>query len=163
MSLIVLLKKVPKQSLSSPSITPIKTERPFSQGEVAGVSYIYDGDTIKLDTGLVVRYIGIDSPEMYSNKESKCYADEAYQRNKELVLNKKIILEKDISEKDRYGRLLRYIWIGDTLLNEELIEEGYAIAAYFPPDSKYYDRLKDAEEEAKSKKRGLWSKCGLLE
>jgi micrococcal nuclease len=135
-----------------------KGEEKSEEREARKVVYVYDGDTVKLESGQVVRYIGIDAPEEgYYNHAKECYNKEATARNEELVLGKEVILVKDISETDKYGRLLRYVYIGDTFVNETLVREGFARASNYPPDERYKDRFKEAEEEAKNNKRGLWA------
>lgn len=121
------------------------------------VKRVVDGDTIELETGEKVRYIGIDTPETVDpNTPVQCYGKEANERNKNLVEGKEVLLEKDFSEKDQYGRLLRYVWVGDLLVNDYLVREGYAYASSFPPDVKYQDRFTQAQQEARQAKRGLW-------
>ncbi len=123
------------------------------------VENVVDGDTIKIETGEVVRYIGIDTPEtVHPNKQIMCYGKEALERNSELVDGKTVGLEKDISETDKYGRLLRYVWFENILINELLVREGYAKSSTYPPDVKYQDRFVKAEQLAKEKEIGLWSK-----
>ena len=115
------------------------------------VSRVIDGDTIELENGEKVRYIGIDTPE-----RDECYFDQAKEKNRQLVEGKEIIVEKDVSERDRYQRLLFYVWIGDTFVNEYLIKEGYAQASSYPPDIKYQDKFREVEKEAREDNRGLW-------
>lgn len=123
----------------------------------ARVARVVDGDTIKLETGEVVRYIGIDAPEtVHPSKPVQCYGKEASDKNKELVEGKEIKLEKDVSETDKYDRLLRYVWLGDTLVNEYLVREGYAHSSTYPPDVKYQDRFIQAERQAREERKGLW-------
>lgn len=119
------------------------------------VTRIIDGDTIELSNGQKVRYIGMDSPEIGS-----CYGDEAEKYNAGLVLNKQITMEKDRSETDRYGRLLRYVYAGDIFVNKEMIENGYARARSYLPDTLNDLILKKSQEEAESKQLGLWKACG---
>ena len=69
-------------------------------------------------------------------------------------------LEKDITDRDKYKRLLRYIWLGDTLINQELVAQGYAKSYSYPPDIKYQDRFVAAEKKAREDKLGLWTACG---
>jgi micrococcal nuclease len=134
------------------------TETPKSVRTTATVTRIIDGDTIQLSTGEKLRYIGIDTPEL-SGKDA-CFAQEAAQKNSELVLNKKVELEKDVSEKDRYGRLLRYVYIEDKMINYELVSQGYAFASKYPPDIKNQELFEKAQEQAHSQKRGFWgNKC----
>jgi len=87
-----------------------------------------------------VRYLGINTPESVDpRKPVECFGKEASLKNKELVLNKKVVLEKDISEIDKYGRLLRYVYVDGIFINLELIKQGYAQVATYPPDVKYHD------------------------
>lgn len=121
------------------------------------VTRIVDGDTIEIEGGKIVRYIGIDTPETeHPTKGIECYGKEASKRNKQLVLGKKVELEKDISETDKYGRLLRYLWLNGTLINEQLVAEGYALSSSYPPDTKHQNRFLEAQKLARSEKRGLW-------
>lgn len=118
---------------------------------------VIDGDTIKIEGDKVVRYIGIDTPEtVHPSKPVQCYGKEASDKNRELVEGKEIKLEKDISETDKYDRLLRYVWLGDMLVNEYLTREGYAYSSAYPPDVKYQDRFLEAQKLAREEKRGLW-------
>ena len=119
------------------------------------VSRVIDGDTIVLSSGEHVRYIGMDTPEM--NPEEP-FAREATQANRDLVEHKTIRLEKDTSETDRYGRLLRYVYVGDKFINLELVRLGLAEAKSYPPDTRYQLVLDAAEVEAKLAGRGMWVK-----
>lgn len=128
--------------------------------EEAVVMDVIDGDTIILANGKRVRYIGMDTPELNnSSGRSTCYAKEARNKNRELVLGKKIKMEKDISEDDKYGRLLRYIYVDDVFVNKLLVEEGYAVAVAYPPDLKYQLQFKEAERSAFDNNLGLWGQC----
>lgn len=129
-------------------------------GELFKVTRIIDGDTIKIEGGQAVRYIGIDTPEtVHPQKAVECFGREASAKNKELVEGKSVQLEKDISETDKYGRLLRYVYVDGVFVNELLVKEGFAHASSYPPDIKYQDFLNKAQEEARSQNRGLWSGC----
>ncbi|MEN8253206.1 MAG: thermonuclease family protein [Patescibacteria group bacterium] len=124
------------------------------------VKRVVDGDTIELSDGRKLRYIGIDTPETkHPSKGVECFGKEASEYNKNLVENKIISIEKDISETDRYARLLRYVWLDDEMINKKLVEEGYAHASSYPPDIKYQDELREAERKARENNLGLWSKC----
>ncbi len=121
------------------------------------VSRVVDGDTIELETGEKVRYIGIDTPETKDpNRDVECYGKEASNKNKELVEGKEVRLEKDVSETDRYGRLLRYIYIDDVFINDFLVREGYAKASSYPPDIKHQEQFKESEKYARENNKGLW-------
>ena len=123
----------------------------------AKVVNVIDGDTVKIEGGQVVRYIGIDTPEtVHPSKPVQCYGNEASDKNKELVEGEEIRLEKDVSETDKYGRLLRYVWLGDMLVNEYLVREGYAQSSSYPPDVKYQDKFIEAQKQAREELKGLW-------
>jgi micrococcal nuclease len=125
---------------------------------------VTDGDTIKVRIdGEVfnVRYIGMDTPESVApGQPVGCYAREASARNTALVDGRIVELEKDVSETDRFGRLLRYVYVDGQMVNEVLVAEGYAQAVTYPPDVKYQERLRRAEATARDSGRGFWSSCG---
>lgn len=72
-------------------------------------------------------------------------------------------LEKDISETDKYGRLVRYVYVGDTFINLVLVQEGFASSYTYPPDVKYQNQFIEAERNAREQKKGLWGSCSLSE
>ncbi len=119
------------------------------------VTEIIDGDTIiiRIENGDIfsVRYIGIDAPERNEPDFS-----EAYNANANLVLQKSVILVKDISETDPYDRLLRYVIVDDIFVNLELVRMGYAKAVTFPPDITCAEQFTAAEQEALASRTGLW-------
>ncbi|MBU7045619.1 MAG: thermonuclease family protein [Theionarchaea archaeon] len=113
---------------------------------------VIDGDTFRLETGETVRLIGIDAPELSQpgGKKSREYLAR-------LILNKGITLEKSNEDRDKYNRLLRFVYIGNLCINEEMIKQGYAEARYLSlndPCREYYIQL---EMEAETAKSGLWS------
>ena len=125
------------------------------------VTRVIDGDTIEVGiSGKIykVRYIGIDTPELDDKRpEFSALAQEATRYNKQLLERETVRLEKDISETDKYGRLLRYVYVGDTFANAELVRQGLAWAKAYPPDTKYQDTFEKAEAEARQDKKGLWA------
>lgn len=126
--------------------------------DVFKVAHVVDGDTIKLENGKVVRYIGIDTPETVDpRKPVQCFGKEATNKNKELVEGKEVRLVKDVSESDKYGRILRYIYVGDMFVNDYLVRNGFAHSYSYPPDIKFQDQFRKSEEEARNNKRGLWA------
>ena len=127
-----------------------------SPPETAEVSQVIDGDTIVIEGGFHVRYIGIDTPEVHPQLEA--YGMEALQANRELVEGKEVRLERDVSETDKYGRLLRYVYVNGILVNAELVRQGLAYARAYPPDTKYQDYLEELETEAREAGRGMWAK-----
>ena len=130
------------------SCAPVATE---SQVKVVRV---IDGDTIEIAGGAHVRYIGMDTPETYPKVEF--YGPEAKAKNIELVEGKLVTLEKDVSETDKYGRLLRYVYVDGVFVNGELVRLGYAEAVAYPPDTRYQWQLEQLEKEAKAAKLGIW-------
>jgi micrococcal nuclease len=121
----------------------------------AQVVRVIDGDTIEVSIGgkiYKVRYIGIDTPET-----GEWMAPEATAMNKKLVGGEVVGLEKDVSETDRYGRLLRYVWVGDLMVNAELLWLGCAQVSTYPPDVKYVDCFLRLQREA----REVGRMCGL--
>lgn len=128
------------------------------------VSRVIDGDTIELESGQKLRYIGIDTPEtVHPTKEDGCFGKEASDFNKQLVEGKEVRLEKDVSETDRYGRLLRYVYLDDVFVNEYLVKEGYAVSSSYPPDVKYQEKFNEAERFARENNKGLWGgACELV-
>ncbi len=125
--------------------------------ELYRVLRVVDGDTIVVEGGEHVRYLGVDAPETHGTPE--CYGREATERNRQLVEGKRVRLEADRRDRDRYGRLLRWVWVDGTLVNEQLIREGYATVYRDEPAAKYMDRLLAAEAEARGRGAGLWSAC----
>jgi micrococcal nuclease len=115
------------------------------------VTKVIDGDTIVLENGEHVRYIGIDTPE-----KGRPYYTEAKRQNEKFVKGRKVRLEYDVGKADRYGRMLAYVYSGDTFVNEELVRSGYAFAYTVPPNVKYAKRFVSLQEEARIQKRGLW-------
>jgi len=129
--------------------------------EIATCIEVTDGDTIKVEIDgetYKVRYIGIDTPELHHPTQPvEEYAQEAYEFNKSLVEGKKVRLVKDISEVDRYNRLLRYVYVGDLFVNAELVKQGYANASPYPPDVAYEDEFRELETQARNDLLGLWA------
>ncbi|MDP2731228.1 MAG: thermonuclease family protein [Dehalococcoidales bacterium] len=120
------------------------------------VTRVIDGDTIEIEGGYRVRYIGIDAPE-----EDEYYFKEALAKNAELVLGKKVRLKRDVSETDKYGRLLCYVYVGDLFVNAELVRMGYANAVKYDPDVKYSNYFTGLEQYAVSSKLGIHASSEL--
>jgi len=147
---------------STPSPSPVPTDEPTTPGDQAVVASIVDGDTI--DVGLDgteqrVRLILIDTPEVYGGVE--CFGREASARIAELIpVGSAVTLERDVSETDSFGRLLRYVYLADgRMLNEVMVAEGYASLATYPPDVRHEARIRAAQSAAREAGRGLWSAC----
>lgn len=128
--------------------------------QLVKVIKVVDGDTIEIEGGQRVRYIGVDTPETVDpRKEIQCFGKEAAGKNKELVEGKEVRLEKDVSETDKYGRLLRYVYVGDIFVNDYLVRNGFARVSTYPPDIKYQNQFLEAEKDAREENRGLWLGC----
>ena len=122
------------------------------QIDQALVVRVIDGDTIELEDGLRVRYLGIDTPEL-----GEPYGAEATTKNKQLVEGKIIELQRGNRDQDEYGRLLRYVYVNGVFVNAELVAQGYATAYIFDPDERYSQILVQLEQYAKMRERGLWA------
>lgn len=134
---------------------------------MAFVNRVIDGDTIEVRIGghlFTVRYIGIDTPEtVHPSRPVEPFGLDASERNKELVAGREVILEKDVSETDRFGRLLRYVWLDEvTLVNAILVSEGLAQVSTFPPDVKYTDQFLALQELARVNQIGLWGDAPVI-
>ncbi len=126
----------------------------------AKVLRVIDGDTLELTDKRRVRYIGINTPESVDPRRPvQCFGKEASAFNKQLVEEQTIEMEKDVSDIDKYGRLLRYVYVDDVFINEFLVRQGYASIDTIPPDVKYAQTFLQAQKEAREAKRGLWGKC----
>lgn len=153
--------------LSKVSLIPTNIPTPTTfvgDKQTVLVTRVVDGDTIEIEGKIKVRYIGVNSPEIYHDSTGKktgeqCFANEASLENKKMVEGKRVTLIKDISEKDKYGRLLRYVYVDDLFVNDYLITNGYAKIMTIKPDIKYSLEFKQKEKEAKVNNLGIWKKC----
>ena len=142
--------------------------------ETAKVVSITDGDTIVVDINgktEKLRFIGVDTPETHHpSKPAQHFGKEASDYTTKQLTNKTIYLQKDVSDRDKYRRLLRYIWLVKPSKNEpskeeviancfnaELVKNGYAHAYTYPPDIKYNEIFKELETKAREKHIGLWN------
>jgi len=134
-----------------------------SEEKVAGpseakVKAVVDGDTVILDNGDTLRYIGINAPETKYPKMDVYYVGkESYEFNKNLVGGKTIRLEYDVTDRDPTGRLLAYVYVGETFVNAELVKNGMAYSAAYPPNTKHQEEFNALEREARDKKLGIWA------
>jgi len=144
----------PAERLKLAMVTPMVKQ----ELELVEVVAVIDGDTVKIKVNgeeKSVRLIGVDTPE-----KNECFEKEATKRAKELMENKRIKLESDSSQddKDKYDRLLRYIYLEDgTLVNKKLIEEGFGAEYTFKTAYKFQTEFKAAEKMAKEGKMGIWA------
>jgi len=124
------------------------------------VTHVVDGDTITVTLGgraEKVRYIGMDTPETkHPVKGKEPGGREAAAANRNLVLGKTVRLELDVRERDRYQRLLAYVYVGELMVNAELVRRGCAQAVTLPPNVAHARELVRLEREARLARRGLW-------
>lgn len=129
--------------------------------KTATVVDVVDGDTIKVKLdGKVetIRFILVDTPETkHPNKPVQPCGPEASAFTKRLVSGKKVELEFDVQERDKYGRLLAYVYVGGKSVQEVLLAEGLAKVSVYPPNVKYVDKYRAIEKKAKEAKKGIWS------
>lgn len=161
------LGKTQPPSSIAPTATDQKIGEATSQNKsevgTVKITRVIDGDTIEIEGGERVRYIGIDTPETLDpRKPVQCFGVEASNKNKELVERKMVRLEKDITDRDKYNRLLRYVWVGDTFINLELVKQGFAYSYSYPPDIKHQEQFINAQREARENKLGLWDSCPTI-
>jgi endonuclease YncB( thermonuclease family) len=136
-----------------------------SRGSAATVTWVIDGDTIEVrfrGRTVDVRLIGIDTPETVDPTEPVgCYGKAASNFTTRRLLGERVRLEFDVERRDRYGRTLAYVWIGDRLFNEVLVRRGFASVSTYPPNATYVDRFLAAQRIAREQERGLWSECSV--
>jgi micrococcal nuclease len=148
----------------APAIDEAPT-RPTGPTQEGTLVRVVDGDTLRVLVDGVeerVRYIGMDTPELNATSTATPdpYSEAATAANARLLVEGHLVLEKDVSERDRYGRLLRDVWVEDDgtwmLVNLALVAEGFAQVSTYPPDVKYADDLLAAEADARAAGSGLW-------
>ena len=127
----------------------------------ARVNNVIDGDTIDVvfedNSTSRVRLIGVDTPELSStNSVIISQAKKAKQFTYEQLFNANVELEYDIEKTDKYGRLLAYVWINNSLFNNMLVKNGYAYISTYPPNIKYVDTFTSSQSYAQEKCLGLW-------
>jgi micrococcal nuclease len=135
--------------------------------DLVRVKYAIDGDTIELESGEKIRYVGMNTPEsVHPKKPIECFGHEASAANKKLVEGKYVHLEKDVSDTDKYGRFLRYVFVYNLpsttsaiFANAYLVGEGYAQVMTIPPDTKYHNYFQQLQDKAIANKKGMWAKC----
>lgn len=147
MKKIVLLILLAIISISAVSYFLFK---PATKGIEATVARIVDGDTIELANHDIVRLIGIDAPE-----KDQPYYDQIIEQLRKLE-GKAVRMEKDKTNKDRYGRYLRYVFVDDNFVNLELVRNGLAYVYIVSPDKKYEKEFLEAENSARSNDVGIW-------
>jgi len=116
------------------------------------VTKVFDGDTIEIDTGERVRYVGVNAPE-----KGEPHSKESTELNSKLILNNKIKLGYDVQDKDRYGRTLAYVFVNNQMVNMEMVKQGLAVSETIQPNVKYQDEFVKAQKEARDDCLGIWS------
>jgi len=142
-------------------LLPLLVAGSASAGPLEGlVVRVVDGDTIYVqlaDRVEKIRYIGVNTPEIHHPiKGEEPGGREAAAMNRRLVGGRPVRLELDVRSRDRYGRLLAYVWLGDTMVNAELVRRGYAQVMTVPPNVRYQDLFVKLQREARDAGRGLW-------
>jgi endonuclease YncB( thermonuclease family) len=127
-----------------------------SDGERITVARVVDGDTVELADGRRVRYIGINTPE-----RGQPLYEEATDANRRLVEGQAAWLALDVQPVDQYGRTLAYLWVGDRFVNLEMVRQGYANAYTAPPNVRYSEAFRAAEQQAREAEEGLWAQSDL--
>lgn len=130
---------------------------------------VIDGDTIKLSDGKILRYIGVDTPEIRIRKggnfiySPQPFSLEAKEFNRKLVEGKFVRIEFDVEKFDQYKRLLGYCFVGDAFVNVQLLKNGFAVLYTRPPNVKYIDLFVKSQKEARKEKRGLWGAYEVID
>lgn len=151
---------IPRDLLWAVWADPARGKRPprLLEGRVVSVT---DGDTVRVQIDGredAVRYIGVNTPEVHHPaKGEQPGGREAMEVNRSLVQGLTVRLELDVQERDRYGRLLAYVHVGDMMVNAELARRGYAQVMTVPPNIRYQERFLALQREAREQKRGLWA------
>ena len=139
---------------------PTLSDEPV-QGELARVTRVVDGDTIEvsLDGAIEdIRLLGIDTPESVKpDSPIECFGREASAAAEAFLANAEVTLVRDVEDRDRYGRLLRYVYVGEEMANARLVVNGYATAFTYPPNVRHADLFVRLEREARDNDRGLWA------
>lgn len=165
----VVVSPTPIQTQPPP--TPTETAILGETSEVYPVTRVIDGDTIEVQIDgkkETVRLIGIDTPEVVDPRSPiECFGKQASEKAKSLLVGQGVILKADPtqSDKDRYARLLRYVYhVDGAFINDLLVREGYAHEYTYQNDPYIFQQqFKDAEKEAQENKRGLWAENACAE
>ncbi|KAB7708206.1 thermonuclease [Bacillus aerolatus] len=158
----VVKEETTEQANEQPSLPDIiDGDTAEKKGITGTVFYVVDGDTfdIKLPNGKEerIRMTLVDTPETkHPRLGVQPFGPEASAFTKKVLMNKKVTLEFDVQERDRYGRILAYVWLDGKMVNEQLIAKGLARTAVFPPNTKYVDRFEKVQKEAREQKVGIW-------
>jgi endonuclease YncB( thermonuclease family) len=156
---------LPTATLPPPTAEPTATRGPleFVGHQRARIVRVWDGQSALLDSGLTVRYLGLQAPGGGAfGRSLQPFGREAAQRNAELVEGRDVELEQDVTDVDGEGQLPRYVFVEQQFVNEELLLAGLANAAARAPDLRRQDELNEAEREAREARRGIWLNAPTL-
>ena len=150
------LPSAPRQAART---KPLPHSAPQS-GERAAVVAVIDGDTIVISGGEKVRYVGINTPETHHpDKLPEYCGQEAFEANRRLVAGKTVRLEFDQRVRDKYGRLLAYVYVDNLFVNAELIRQGYAQVTTYRENQRHHEEFQRLQRAAIEARRGLWGGC----
>ncbi|QPC48315.1 nuclease [Mangrovibacillus cuniculi] len=158
-----------QELIESPNLTERERQQLLDdlQLEAVTIDRVIDGDTVVTESGEKIRLIGVNSPESSNRIEE--YGEKAKKYTTAMILGKEVFLQRDVSDRDRYDRQLRFIWleipksvrneqeIREHMFNADLLLNGYAEPSTFPPDVSYSKLFRKFAEEAREKEVGLWS------
>ncbi len=156
---------LPTPTPPPPTAPPTATRAPadFLGRQRTHVIRVWDGESILVDDGLTVRYLGLQAPGAGAlGRPLQPFGREAAERNAELVEGKEVELEQDVTDVDANGQLPRYVYVDGQFVNQELVEAGLANAAARPPDLKHQDELLEAQANARENRRGIWANAPTL-
>lgn len=149
-------------SAETENITETSSKTNINISTAYEVVRVVDGDTLVINyngKNEKVRLIGVDTPEsVHPNEEKNTeFGDEVSKHSKEMLNGKQVVLEFDVQERDKYGRLLAYVYLDGQMYNKLLLEKGYAKIATYPPNVKYVEDFTTIQEQARKNKVGLWA------
>lgn len=131
---------------------------PPANTEACRVTRIVDGDSLECDPIGRVRLLGIDAPELAQPP----FGAESLEALERMAPEGSLVwLEHDIELRDSYGRALRYVWVGDEMVNRAMVREGYAVLLTYPPNVRHVEALQDAQDAAERDRSGLWRTDGF--
>lgn len=146
--------------LATALVLLLSTSAAFAESLEGQVVRVVDGDTIHVrvaDRLEKVRYIGVNTPELHHpQKGEEPGGREALEMNRTLVNGRRVRLETDVQSRDRYGRLLAYVWVGEVMVNAELVRRGYAQVMTIPPNVRHQALFLKLQRDAREAERGLW-------
>jgi endonuclease YncB( thermonuclease family) len=147
----------PTEAPATPEPTATRGPDAFINHQKARVLRVWDGQSILVENGMTVRYLGVQAPSAGAfGRPTAPGGAAAAQRNAELVEGKEIVLEQDVTDVDEAGQLPRYVYVDGEMVNRVLLQEGLIQTVIQPPDTRYEQDLLAAEQEAWAAKRGVW-------